>query len=86
MGSAEPAVENYFKATVFPNPKPWEALRRIDKLPMAKHTVPNNGPSSYKVSTPVPDILSGYNSTSAFQEPQQQAQLISMGNEMVANS
>jgi hypothetical protein len=37
-----------------------------------------------KVSTPYPDMLYGYNNLRAF--PQQQAQLRSMGNEMVANT
>lgn len=87
MGSAEPAVENYFKANIFPNPKSSDSLKRIDKNPMAKHAVPNvasNVASKLKVSTPVPDMLYGYNSIRAF--PQQQAQLLSMGNEMVANT
>lgn len=50
---------------------------------MAKHTVPSSG-SKLKVSTPVPDMLHGYNRHVAF--PYQQAQLISMGTEMVANN
>jgi hypothetical protein len=50
---------------------------------MAKHAVPNVA-SKLKVSTPVPDMLYGYNRIGAF--PQQQAQLLSMGNEMVANT
>ncbi|PVH69860.1 hypothetical protein DL98DRAFT_661451 [Cadophora sp. DSE1049] len=83
MGSAEPAVENYFKANIFPNPKSSDSLKRIDKNPMAKRTVPDVG-SKLKVSTPYPDMLYGYNSLGAF--PQQQAQLRTMANEMVANT
>jgi hypothetical protein len=65
MGSAEPAVENYFKANIFPNPKSSDSLKRIDKNLMAKHAVPNVA-SKLKVSTPVPDMLYGYNSIRAF--------------------
>ncbi|KAH8760748.1 hypothetical protein BGZ57DRAFT_708133, partial [Hyaloscypha finlandica] len=83
MGSAEPAVENYFKASIFPNPKSSDSLKRIDKNPMAKRAVPDVG-SKLKVSTPYPDMLYGYNSLGAF--PQQQAQLRTMANEMVANT
>jgi hypothetical protein len=83
MGSAEPAVENYFKANIFPNPKSSDSLKRIDKNPMAKRAVPDVG-SKLKVSTPYPDMLYGYNSLGAF--PQQQAQLRTMANEMVANT
>jgi len=83
MGAGEPDVERYFHAHVFPDPEPTDSLQRTDKNPMAKHVVPDVG-SKLKVSTPKPDILYGYNSIGAF--PQQQAQLRSMGNEMVANS
>jgi hypothetical protein len=81
-GTTEPAVENYFKANIFPDPKPLDSLKRIDKYPMAKRTVPDVG-SKLKVSTPYPDMLYGYN-RGAF--PQQQTQLRAMGNEMVANN
>lgn len=83
MGTAEPAVENYFKANIFPDPGRSDSLKRIDINPMAKQVVPNVG-SKLKVSTPVPDMLFGYNRLGAL--PQQQAQLRSMGNEMVANT
>ena len=83
MGSAEPDVEKYFQANIFPNPKSSDGLKRTDRLPMAKRAVPDVG-SNLKVSGPMPDMLYGYNRNGAF--PQQQAQLRSMGNEMVANS
>jgi hypothetical protein len=50
---------------------------------MAKRAVPDVG-SKLKVSTPYPDMLYGYNSLGAF--PQQQAQLRTMTNEMIANT
>ncbi len=83
MGTGEPDVERYFHAHVFPDPEPTDILQRTDRNPMAKHAVPDFG-SKLKVSTPVPDMLYGYNRLGAF--PQQQAQLRSIGNEMVANT
>jgi hypothetical protein len=83
MGTAESKVERYFHANVFPDPEPTDILQSSDRLPMAKHAVPDFG-SKLKVSTPVPDLLYGYSRTGAFH--QQQAQFPSMGNEMVANS
>lgn len=81
-GAGEPEVEDYFKANISPRPGPSGSLKRIDRLPMSKHVVPNVQ-SKLKVSTPVPDMLFGY-TDEAF--PQQQTQLISMRIEMVANS
>ncbi|KAH8593092.1 hypothetical protein B0O99DRAFT_653493 [Bisporella sp. PMI_857] len=84
MGTGEPDVERYFHAHVFPDPEPTDILQRTDRYPMAKHAVPDFGPK-LKVSTPVPDMLFGYNRNGAFPQ-QQQTQLRSMGNEMVANT
>ena len=84
IGTAEPAVENYFKANIFPDPESSDSLYRIDKNLMAKHTVPDAG-SKLKVSTPWPDMLYGYSRLGAFTYGQQ-AQLISIGNEIVANT
>ena len=83
MGTAESKVERYFHTNVFPDPEPTDILQSSDRLPMAKHAVPDFG-SKLKVSTPVPDLLYGYSRNRAFH--QQQAQFPSMGNEMVANS
>ena len=76
-------MEQYFRTNIFPYPKSSESLQRNDRQPMAKHTVPNVS-SKLKVSTPVPDMLYGYNRRGAL--PQQQSQLIFMGTEMVANN
>jgi hypothetical protein len=65
MGAGEPDVVRYFHANVFPNPKLSNSLKRIDRNPMAKHAVPDVG-SKLKVSTPMPDILYGYNRNGAF--------------------
>jgi len=48
---------------------------------MSKHVIPSTGPQ-FRASNPVPDMLYGYNRT-AFR--QQQAQLIAMGVDPVAN-
>lgn len=83
MGTGESDVGEYFKNKMFPKPDPLDSLKRVDTNPMAKQTVPNAG-SALKVSTPVPDILYGYGRHAAFAE--QRTQLISMGDQMVANS
>jgi hypothetical protein len=85
MGTGEPDVEEYFHANVFPNPKLSDSLQCTNRNPMAKQVVPDvRSKLKLKVSTPVPDMLYGYNPNRAFH--QQQAQLLSMGTEMVANS
>lgn len=82
MGTGEPDVEKYFHTYVFPDPEPTDNLKRTDRNPMAKHVTPDVQ-SKLKVSTPVPDMLFGYTDEAFLL---QQTQLISMGNEMVANS
>ena len=82
MGAPEGDVQNYFQAEVFL--RSASALKRSDRLPMAKDVVPDAG-SNLKLSTPMPDILYGYNRAGAFTEGQQ-AQFNSMGNDMTANS
>ena len=85
MGTGEPDVEEYFRANVFPNSKLSDSLQCTNRYPMAKQVVPDVGSKlKLKVSTLVPDMLYGYNPNRAFH--QQQAQLLSMGTEMVANS
>ncbi|KAK7927918.1 hypothetical protein PG985_004916 [Apiospora marii] len=83
MGTGEPEVEGYFRDHLFSKPAPSDTLKRSERQPMTKHTVPTTG-STYKVSTPVPDMLYGYNRQKSF--PQQHLQLLSMGTEMVANN
>jgi hypothetical protein len=84
MGTGEPDVEKYFHAHIFPDPESSDSLKRTYRNPMAKHAVPDIG-SKLKVSTPVPDMLYGYNRLGAFTHGQK-AQFRSMGNEMLANS
>jgi hypothetical protein len=63
--TAEPAIENYFKANIFSNPGRSDSLKRIDKNPMAKHIV-SDIRSKLKVSTLWPDMLYGYNRLGVF--------------------
>jgi hypothetical protein len=79
MGAGELEVEDYFRGDIFPKSETSGVLKRSDKQMMAKHTVPTKS-GKLKVSTPVPDMLYGYNRQGAF--PQQQPQLILMGNDM----
>lgn len=81
---AKPAVEKYFKVNIFPDPTARGNLMRSDKVPMASKLVPNSHPS-LKSSTPVPDVLYGYNREDAFSSSQQ-LQLQSMGDDMYVNS
>lgn len=83
MGAAEAEVEQYFHAHIFPSTESSDILKRSDRQPMAKYAVPNFR-SKYRISTPAPDMLYGYNRRVAF--PQQQAQLLSMGSKLVANN
>jgi hypothetical protein len=65
IGTVEPAVENYFKANIFPNSERLDNLKRIDKNLIVKHTVLNIG-SKLKVSTPWSNILYEYNRLRVF--------------------
>ncbi len=78
-GVVETVVEDYFKDTLFP--KPLMDLGRADNQPMCRDAVPDSG-SQYKLGTPIPDLLFGYN-LAAFS--QQKAHLMSMGTTMMAN-
>lgn len=83
MGTAESNVVTYLQANIFCNPLPGDILKRSDRIPMAKYTVPDIG-SRAKVSNPTPDMLYGYNRYRAF--PAHQAKLHNMENEMRANT
>ncbi|KAK5626530.1 hypothetical protein RRF57_002245 [Xylaria bambusicola] len=65
LGATEPEVEWYLRQNMFPRTGPQDILMRALRQPMVRQLVPNAGFKS-KVSTPVPDILYGYNFTKAF--------------------
>jgi hypothetical protein len=81
MGTVEAEVVKYFRGRILPEEEHSRTLKRSEQQPMAKHTVPTTA-SDLKVSTPVPDMLYGYDMHVAL--PQQQPLFISMGPEMVA--
>lgn len=81
MGALDVNVQTYFQNEVFP--RPTDILTRTEKLPMVKHAVPNVS-TEFKVSTSTPAMLYGYDRNGTF--PQQQAQLRSMKDEVLANN
>ncbi|KAI1173950.1 hypothetical protein F4777DRAFT_600047 [Nemania sp. FL0916] len=83
MGATEPEVEEYFHSHLFPKFESSDILQRTIRQPMSKHTTPNPVPK-YRVSTPVPDIVYGYNPENAF--PQPRHRLLSMGLKAYANN
>jgi hypothetical protein len=82
IGAAEPDLEEYFRSTIFPYPRNSEPLKRSDRQPMVKNVIPKL--SERRVSTPVPDMLYAYSRSGAF--PKQEAQILSLGHDPVANS
>jgi len=83
MGDSKPHVAGYFRARIFPKPGATERLELHYRQPMRKRTVPITD-SRFKVSTPVPDMLYGYDEEAAY--PELRRQLIDMGNEMDADN
>ncbi|CAF3478854.1 hypothetical protein SNK03_010895 [Fusarium graminearum] len=75
-GAGEPHVEQYIQNTLVTLPPRNDIVKRSDKIPMARWTVPNTG-TAHRVSGPIPDILLGYNLTGAF-TPAQRSKLVSM--------
>ncbi|OBS20738.1 hypothetical protein FPOA_07078 [Fusarium poae] len=75
-GAGEPGVEQYIQNTLVTLPPRNDILKRSDKIPMSRRTIPNTG-TAYRVSGPVPDILLGYNFAVAF-NPVQRMKLASM--------
>jgi hypothetical protein len=75
-GAGEPSVEQYIQNTLVTLPSRNDILKRSDKVPMSRKTIPNTG-TAYRVSGPVPDIILGYNLAGAF-TPLQRMKLASM--------
>lgn len=85
LGASEDAVERYFKRHIFPEPTASDALMMSCKQPMYKHAVPEAS-QKFKISTPSPDILYGYQRAGAFRDPRQRSQVIDMELEPLANA
>lgn len=43
MGTGEPEVEGYFRDNIFLKPAASDSLKRAERQPMAKHTIPSTG-------------------------------------------
>ncbi|EKJ74956.1 hypothetical protein FPSE_04848 [Fusarium pseudograminearum CS3096] len=71
-GAGEPHVEQYIQSTLVTLPPRNDILKRSDKIPMARWTVPNTG-TAHRVSGPIPDILLGYNLKGAFTPAQRRS-------------
>ncbi|EGC48115.1 conserved hypothetical protein [Histoplasma capsulatum var. duboisii H88] len=83
-GASESEVEGYFVSKMFPALDGNESLRYTKRHPLASHTIPKVAISDYKLATPVPDILYGYNRDVAFS--QHTSHLLATGTESIANS
>ena len=84
-GVTEAQVQDSFSSRAFPTAASSEPLMRSAKAFMAESAVPNNPANDpkFKVSTPQPDLLYGYNLRSL---PTPQRQFLSQGREMIANT
>jgi hypothetical protein len=81
MGAEEGDVRQYFMDTLFTGIS-GTGLKRSVRMPMAKQCVPNIS-KNYRISTPVPDILYGYDDV-CFKK--QAAQMTLLGKEPAANT
>ncbi|OAA68504.1 hypothetical protein SPI_00699 [Niveomyces insectorum RCEF 264] len=79
MGRNEREVEHFSIRTIFANLRLDGILQCNNRQQMARHTVPVSTETRLRVSTPIPDMLYGYDRQGAFPKLQQQTQLISMG-------
>ncbi|KAJ4265089.1 hypothetical protein NW762_005335 [Fusarium torreyae] len=84
MEASEAEVEEFFRNNVAPRTSREDPIRRSDRIIMNKTALPPFQPQ-YKISNPVPDMLYGYNRSSAFGVDQRK-QIADGGNVAVANS
>lgn len=82
MGTGEPEVEAFFKSKICPGPTRADGLKRSERMPVTKHSVPSTG-SEFKISHPIPVMLYGYVPETAL--PNHQALLVAMTTEPAAN-
>lgn len=82
MGVEEAEVQEFFLDNVFTK-SPVTNLKRSVGMPMAKNSVPNTL-IQYRISTPTPDILFGYDAHSAFKSVA--SQMFLLGKDPVANT
>ncbi|SPJ78207.1 uncharacterized protein FTOL_06596 [Fusarium torulosum] len=70
LEASEAKVENFFRDKVVPRSSQDDILWRSDRIIMSKDTVVSKMPN-FKISTPIPDMLYGYNRSNAFEQEQQ---------------
>lgn len=70
LEASEAKVENFFRENVVPRSSQDDILWRSDRIIMSKDTVVSKMPK-FKISTPIPDMLYGYNRSNAFEQEQQ---------------
>ncbi|KAM7211958.1 hypothetical protein V8F06_012667 [Rhypophila decipiens] len=87
---AESVVASFLKRTVFPDEREGAAdfIVRHEQVKMTKLHVPKNPRSKAEVSTPIPDMLYGYNHlpTTAFSEEELGAQMTLLGPRLAAGN
>jgi hypothetical protein len=70
LEASEAKVENFFRDNIVPRSSQDDILWRSDRIIMSRDTVISKMPN-FKISTPIPDMLYGYNRSNAFEQEQQ---------------
>ncbi|KAM0209713.1 hypothetical protein ACHAQD_011054 [Fusarium lateritium] len=84
LEASEAKVENFFRDHVVPRSSQSDILWRSDSIMMSKDIVVSKMPK-FKISTPIPDMLYGYNRSNAF-NPEQQDWIATTGSSACANN
>ncbi|KAF5002108.1 hypothetical protein FGRMN_591 [Fusarium graminum] len=82
--TSESEVENFFRDNIVSRLSPDDVVCRSDRTFICRDAMPLTSPQ-FKLSTPVPDVLYGYNRSTAFRF-EQRNEIAADGNVAVANS
>ncbi|KAH7175927.1 hypothetical protein EDB81DRAFT_634757 [Dactylonectria macrodidyma] len=82
--ACEEQVDDYFRREIIPTGDQRDCLQRDLKKPMRYEVVPNTALNGMRVSTPIPDVLYGYDLKKAF--PHQRAHILLLVQEVKANN
>ncbi|KAJ4314019.1 hypothetical protein N0V84_009126 [Fusarium piperis] len=82
--ASEAQVEAFVRDHVVPSSSREDTIQRSDRIAMIKSTVPSTHPK-HRLSTPVPDMLYGYNRSTGFTR-EQRTQISTSRNKLVANN
>ncbi|KAI6767444.1 hypothetical protein HG530_005453 [Fusarium avenaceum] len=69
LEASEANVENFFRDNVVPRPSQDNILLCSDRIIMSKETIVSKTPN-FEISTPIPGMLYGYNTSNAFEQEQ----------------